>query len=670
MTCGKLCLLASFILFQNYLTAQDKSNIKFGKVSVADFGLPAGVDTSGGAVIIASIGNISCEGNSASSFNTVYTVFQRTRITDKKALEFTKWYRYFRKEEKLVELQAVTYNLENGAVVAHKLDAADLYSSVVEKDWTEKKFSWPAVKAGSIIELYFKIKSPIYDLLETWFFQSPYFPVLWSEYKITIPSMFIYKTIAYGDDHFDVKTVRDVFERYAVNAQSAGLQTDPNEVMSVAGSAIEQHWIKKNVSPLKREPFTTTVDNYLSRVSFQLNYVQQNANMDKHYVYADWKQFSERLMEQDDFGLELGHPNPWMTDELKPVTEGALNDEERAKKIYFYVRDHFSCTGLTGKFTKTSLKDIYKNRSGSVAEINLLLTALLKHDGFSADPAILSTRDNGFANPSWPVVREYDYTFCVVKALGKTYTLDASDPSNGFGKLPSYCYNGEARVINPADSTGLDLSPDSLVDHRSCSVFISNDEKGYPSGTFETILGGVESRELRAQMKNSSSKEYFGKISRAAPDGFEIEHGELDSVQHPEFPVKVYYEFNVKNLNKDIGYFNPVLDDIYKRNPFPAETRLYPVEMESKIDYTYVFTMDIPTGYTVDELPKSVKVAYNENQGVFEYLIQKGETNIQMRVRIKMNKAFFPSDEYKSLRDFFAFIEKKESEQIVFKKKS
>jgi hypothetical protein len=97
--------------------------------------------------------------------------------------------------------------------------------------------------------------------------------------------------------------------------------------------------------------------------------------------------------------------------------------------------------------------------------------------------------------------------------------------------------------------------------------------------------------------------------------------------------------------------------------------RHYPVEMPYMIDETYILTMDIPEGFIIDEIPKSTRVMYNETEGMFEYLVQKGETNLQMRVRLRLNKAFFPTEEYNTLRDFFAFVVKKESEQIVFKKK-
>jgi hypothetical protein len=86
------------------------------------------------------------------------------------------------------------------------------------------------------------------------------------------------------------------------------------------------------------------------------------------------------------------------------------------------------------------------------------------------------------------------------------------------------------------------------------------------------------------------------------------------------------------------------------------------------MDYTYVLSMEIPKGFQVDELPKSSKVSYNENQGIFEYLIQQNSDNIQMRVHLKFKKAIFSTEEYGTLRDFFAYVVKKESEQIVFKK--
>jgi hypothetical protein len=87
------------------------------------------------------------------------------------------------------------------------------------------------------------------------------------------------------------------------------------------------------------------------------------------------------------------------------------------------------------------------------------------------------------------------------------------------------------------------------------------------------------------------------------------------------------------------------------------------------MDETYVLNMEIPKGYTVEEVPKSVKVAFNEDEGFFEYLIQKSDESVMLRTRVKLNKANFAPEDYESLRAFFAFVVKKQGEQIVLKKK-
>jgi len=115
-------------------------------------------------------------------------------------------------------------------------------------------------------------------------------------------------------------------------------------------------------------------------------------------------------------------------------------------------------------------------------------------------------------------------------------------------------------------------------------------------------------------------------------------------------------------------YINPMFTEAQRSNPFKSEDRFYPVERESTHDETYTLNMTIPDGYEVDELPKPAIVRLNETDGVFQYLVQKNENQIQLRSRVKLNKATFAPTEYNSLREFFDMIVKKQSEQIVLKK--
>ena len=111
-----------------------------------------------------------------------------------------------------------------------------------------------------------------------------------------------------------------------------------------------------------------------------------------------------------------------------------------------------------------------------------------------------------------------------------------------------------------------------------------------------------------------------------------------------------------------------MLGEAIKSNPFVAAERFYPVEMPYTIYDIYTLNMEIPKGYKVDELPKSVRLNFNEDEGMFEYLISNSGENIQMKCRLVFKKTNFLNEDYQPLRDFYSFIVKKEAEQIVFKK--
>ena len=225
--------------------------------------------------------------------------------------------------------------------------------------------------------------------------------------------------------------------------------------------------------------------------------------------------------------------------------------------------------------------------------------------------------------------------------------LDASQPFNGFNQLPAFCYNGWGHLINETNPMPINFIADSLHESSITNVFIFNDEKGKSSGSFKTVLGKNESYNVRREIGASSEKAYQKKIQTLVGSNITIGNFEIDSLKKFEFPLTIQYDFDLEKLSAtDVIYFSPMIEDGYKTNPFKAIERHYPVEMPYQIDETYLLNMDIPTGYQVDEMPKSARVDYNENEGLFEYMIQKGESNIQMRVQLKFNKAFFPTEEY------------------------
>ena len=126
------------------------------------------------------------------------------------------------------------------------------------------------------------------------------------------------------------------------------------------------------------------MENYISEISFELNYYQQDETTEKRPGQATWKEVSQDLLIDEDFGFELNLDNFWMDAAFKGLTAGALNAEDEVRLIFSYVRDNFNCTDYDDKYIRSSLKEVFKRRSGNVGEINLLLVAMLRTPWFKS----------------------------------------------------------------------------------------------------------------------------------------------------------------------------------------------------------------------------------------------------------------------------------------------
>jgi hypothetical protein len=189
-------------------------------------------------------------------------------------------------------------------------------------------------------------------------------------------------------------------------------------------------------------------------------------------------------------------------------------------------------------------------------------------------------------------------------------------------------------------------------------------------GSMQQIPGYYESHEIRERIKEKGKDEFFKDVKKAYGQDVDLSATRIDSLNDLEENIAISYDFKLKSEKEDIMYINPMFGEGYKDNPFKSAERFYPVEMPYTIDETYIFSMLVPDGYVVDELPKSTIVKLNEfDDGVFEYRISESGGTISLRSRVKLSKAFYQPDYYETLREFFNLIVKKHNEQIVLKKK-
>ncbi|MCX6319354.1 MAG: hypothetical protein NTW29_18905 [Bacteroidetes bacterium] len=657
--------LLSFSLAQS----QDKVNVKFGNVSPKDFETKVyAIDSNAQAVIIADVGNSILEGNNKGWFSLVFKRFTRIHILNKSAYDVADFsiplYFSGEREEVLEKVKAVTYNLEGGKVVETKLDAKqNIFREKTSKNRTNCKFTLPNIKEGCIIEVEYTIKSDFLWNLQPFDFQGGY-PRLWSEYNLSLPEFLGYVFLTQGYKKYDIYTTKDRMESFRVSdIRGVGA----SEQFQFQANVTDYRWVIKNVPALKEENFTSTINNHIAKIDFQLS--EYRRPLEYRRIMGTWEKLAEELLRDEQFGLQLSRDNGWLREVLEPLKSPGQSKLDLANKIFNYVRDNFTVTGNNNMYTQQTLKNVVKSKSGSLSEINLLLTAMLRHEDINADPVILSTRGHGFTYSLYPVLDQYNYVICRTQIDDKQYFLDASEPRLGFGHLPLRCYNGHARVINKS-AEAIELLADGITEASTTSLFIINDEKNNMVGSFQQTPGYYQSFSIRNDIKEKGIPVKQDEFKKGFGTDIAISNFGIDSLKKVDDPVNLHFDFDIKAEKEDVIYINPMFGEGYKKNPFQSAERAYPVEMNYAMDETYNLQMEIPNGYVVDELPQSVIVKLNEaDEGIFEYRISQSGSGISFRSRIRIGRAFFMPEEYEMLREFFNLIVKKHAEQIVFKKK-
>ncbi|MGZ8556876.1 MAG: DUF3857 domain-containing protein [Chitinophagaceae bacterium] len=665
------CLSASQNFAQKKSASDDPAaKIKFGKVTADDFKQNVySMDSNAHAIVVADIGSTEIIGNTKGGFSLEFKNYRRAHILNKNGYDIAnveiRIYTDGRAEEELLSLKAVTYNLENGKVVETKLETKSaVFKDKISKNLVIKKFTFPNIKEGSIIEYEYKLNSDFIFNLQPWDFQSDY-PSLWSEYNVSMPEFYYYVTLTQGYQPFFIKDQKTRMGNFTMADDNGAGRTERETFQA---GITDYRWAMKDVPALKEETYTSTIANHLARIQFQLAEVRHP--FIPRNIMGTWQQACSDLLKHEDFGFALNRDNGWLNDVMSDATRGAITNLEKARNIFAYVRDNITCTNYNSRYLGKSIKNVLKERNGSEAEINLLLTAMLLKAGLHADPVMLSTRSHGYSYALYPLMDRFNYVVTQLEMDGKNYYLDASKPRMGFGKLDYESYNGHARVINET-ATPVEFIADSLLERKITSLMIINDEKGNLAGSMQQVPGYYESYSLRNRIKDKGKDHLFSDIKKAFNADIDVVDPAIDSLEKYDQPLGIRYQLNLKIDKEDILYINPMFGEGWKENPFKSAERVYPVEMPYAIDEMYLLRLDIPAGYVIDELPKQIMVKLNEeDDGRFEYLLSESGGTISLRSRLRLKRAFFHPDEYEMLREFFNLVVKKHSEQIVFKKKN
>jgi hypothetical protein len=660
------------------ITAQD-SPIKYGKIDIADLQMKVyPKDTSAEAVVLGDVGRAYFAYSQQEGFQVVYERHRRVKILKKSGYDWAtvKVGLYTTKngsgKEDLYDLRGFTYNLENGQIVKDKLEKESIFTDKTDDNHSVKRFTFSKIKEGSIIEYSYRIKSDFYYNFRDWTFQSS-IPVVWSEFSASIPEYFTYRQIQQGYEPMLINDVQNGQTSYTLHI--AGTFSDTNAPRSAATTESinvttkEFRWAMKDIPAIREEPFMTTIDDYVSKIEFELSSSFFPGGGYKSYANS-WESLNTRLLENEFFGLQLNRSG-YLKDMVTVIKASSKDTLQQIGMAYSLIKQAMTWNERETFYVESTLKKAFDAKTGNAADINLLLVVLLRELGYDTNPVILSTRENGRVMDNYVLLSKFNYVIAHVDMGGKELLLDATAAQTPAGILPIRCLNGQGRLISKNGTRWVDLQSSYKNAETTIGHFELNADGTGKGDLAITHLGYNNVRERRKFVKEGKDK-YTEEYKKKATN-WQIAKTEIENTENINDPFVRKHDLTVNELATVAGervYFNPVMYNPQKENPFKNPERKFPVDFGSLIEETFIATYTLPQGYIVEEMPKSARVSLPEDGGKFTYIVgvpEEGKISISSKISLK--KTMYLAEEYEVLRKFYDQIVQKHAEQIVLKKK-
>jgi len=615
-------------------------------------------DSNASALVLCDYGEVHFD----NSYNLVYTRHRRIKILTRAGFDWagTHSVSYYTEErtQRLNDLEGMTISLSaDGKIIKQELDDNAIFTEEVNKSWERVRFTLPSLSEGCVVEYRYTLKSesPLY--MPEWDFQTSE-PTVWSEFRVQAPYVFGYAVLTQGYQRFFVKQSEVTKQPF----------TSPRgtEIINVASS----RWVMRDIPAIREEPYMTTVEDYLSKVSFQLSIINWPGYASKK-VLETWDKVVNELDDSRNFGKQLSGYSA-VRRQVEMITDGITAPVEKAVAIYDFLRNTLVWNNRYRIFTDEDLDEVLEKKTGSSAEINLLLILMLREAGFKANPVILSTRSHGKVYTAYPMVDQFNYVIAQL-AIGKeTHLLDATDRFRPFSLLPLRALNQSGLSVDGEGYSWIPIQPKGKW-HRTTTIVASLSADGLLTAKVDQSYSDYGAIDERKSLVEDKDIDYVKRILDAEATGMSVDSFTISNKETCDKPLVISANVSSNGLVQvldDFIYVTPRFVGRMKSNPFKLENRTFPVDYAYPHRTDYILTLAFPEGYIMNETPRELSIGVPKGAGKYLRRVSLEKNVFQMRLQFEINKTLIDPILYTNLREFYDRIVALEAEQLVFQKQS
>lgn len=536
-------------------------------------------------------------------------------------------------------------------IVIYSLNNNKLETIEITDDWKKLNKYEPfsntisQLKSGDILEFKFKIKINSPHVVPGWQFEYE-IPVKWSELYVEVPDIFVY---------------RPVFKGYVpllINTGEIKLDKNGEWVEGDGYYVYRYRFAIEKIPPFKKVKYSPSSRNYLTAVDFYLEKIQAYKGKNST-IGKSWGDLTTALSRAEKLGMRIEE-----FDAQPILAEMNLGEDIGSKVgyIYYWLKNNITWNGEAGIVAERPLDEVLKSGTGSIAELNLLLVALLKQAGVETSPVLLRTVELGNLNMALPQISQFNYLVAYTRIVDVDILMDVSEPCLEPGLLRISCLNGKGLIVNSRFEDWIDLENNRVASRR---VTVQAEIIG------DSLTASiVEKRKNYYALQDCYDFNKGLEIVKYNPELkiIDISYANMDSlISGNKILVKcdatAFMQEDDQSLN-----LNPFWFESIDENPFKEKERLYPISFPYLFADTWNFTLTFPEGYKVTEIPEAETIATPDNMIRFVYTTKHMGNIIQVSAQLNVLVRQFDPVKYEDIQTFYGDIIKKMKESIKLKK--
>lgn len=545
--------------------------------------------------------------------------------------------------EILRDLKAVTYNWENNKINSTKIERDEKFKAKEDKNYTITKFAFANVKDGSVVEYSYTIESPF----------------LTSTPRVIIEEKIPIQYVEYVLDHANPVG-------YSINYKGtvAPKYRDAGQRFMYGNQFQTHRFAYEKLPAFKDENYVLNNDNYKTGIRAELNSTMIN-NVFKSYSLT-WKDIGKRLYDHDDFGLQLKKES--MVKDLLPTEIVDLQSNvEKAAAILKFVQKNYTWNKEDDAFTDKGIKNLISTKIGNTAEINLLLTMLLRNAGVAAEPVVLSTINRGKLVTYTPSITQLNFVLASFVDKGNFYLLDGTSKLTKLNMISPRALNEYGIIVSKDDAKQI-----KIFFPEVSKTILSIDAKLNADGT---VAGKFLDRDtkLYAMVVNENYTEDEKRFSKRYHDEYKFPFTNLTHQLQENNDFESGFDFASDTFVDHIGkkmVFNPLLF-LYSQNHSynQKETRRAAIEFYSAFDRIKKVTITLPEGYQFENVPTSKKIRTDDNALQYSYVVTQKDNKLTIETIIQVDDSIFPAEYYPSFKQIYDNVTKLEAQVVTAVKK-